>query len=108
MVLRTRDGRNFEKVIQPSHALKILAPSLSYRLEWAKEWFYCAMPRRTRLMRPSSRHHGAEGVRRRERRGRRWLSGSYLLMSLVQRVLCAEGMLINHSLEGFGILRANG
>lgn len=108
MVLRTQDERNFEKVIQPSHALKILAPSLSYRLEWAKEWFYCAMPRRTKLTRPSSRHYGAERARRRERRGRRWLNGSYLLMSLVQRVLCAEGTLIGHSLEGFGILRANG
>jgi hypothetical protein len=29
-------------------------------------------------------------------------------MSLVQRVLCAEGTLIDLSLEGFGILRANG
>ena len=55
VVLRTRDERNLEKVIQPSHALKILAPSLSYRLEWAKEWFYCAMPRRTRLTRPWSK-----------------------------------------------------
>jgi hypothetical protein len=64
VVLRTRDERNLEKVIQPSRALKILAPSLSYRLEWAKEWFYCchATPNKANAAMEQEDERGAEGA----------------------------------------------